>query len=98
MATPASVVRQILETASDELPERWHQKWRTMDRAWTGNKPENNLQEWLVETYFNGVREENLTREDIAKVGALVLRLLRFEPSTRASAQEILQDPWFEDL
>jgi serine/threonine-protein kinase SRPK3 len=61
-------------------------------------KPENNLQEWLVETYFNGVREENLTREDIAKVGALVLRLLRFEPSTRASAQEILQDPWFEDL
>jgi serine/threonine-protein kinase SRPK3 len=95
MATPTTVVHQMLETASDELPERWQQKWRTMDSAWTGDKTENSLQEWLDETYFDGVRKEDLTREDIVKVGALVRRLLRFEPSTRASAQEILQDPWF---
>ncbi|KAF2492953.1 kinase-like protein [Lophium mytilinum] len=97
MATPVTVVQQMLETASDELPERWQQKWRTMDSAWTGDKTENNLQEWLEETYFDGVRKEDLTREDIIKVGTLVSRLLRFEPSTRASAQEILQDPWFGD-
>jgi serine/threonine-protein kinase SRPK3 len=95
MATPVSVVRQMLETASDGLPERWHHKWRTMDSAWKGDRTENSLQEWLEETYFDGVRKADLTKEDIVKVGALVRRLLRFEPSTRASAQEILQDPWF---
>jgi serine/threonine-protein kinase SRPK3 len=97
MATPATVVRQMLETASDDLPERWRQKWRAMDSAWTGEKTENSLQAWLEETYFDGVRNQDLTREDIGNVGALVRRLLRFEPSTRASAQEILEDPWFGD-
>jgi serine/threonine-protein kinase SRPK3 len=97
MATPVSVVHQMLQTASDELPERWQQKWRTMDSTWTGDRTANNLQEWLEETYFDGLRNEDLTREDIIRVGALVLRLLRFEPSTRASAQETLEDPWFED-
>ena len=97
MATPVTVVHQMLETASDEMPERWQRKLRTMDSAWAGDKAENSLQEWLEETYFDGVRKEDLTREDIVKVGALVRRLLRFEPSTRASAQEILQDAWFGD-
>ena len=95
MATTTTVVQQMLETASDELPERWQQKWRTMGNTWTGEKIENNLQEWLEETYFDGVRNEDLTREDIKKIGVLVRRLLRFEPSARASAQDILQDPWF---
>ncbi len=97
MATPVTVVRQMLETASDELPERWLQKWQTMDSTWTGDKTENSLQEWLVETYFDGVRAEDLTQEDVVRLGALVLKLLRFEPSTRATVQEVLQDPWFRD-
>lgn len=97
MATPLSVVRQMLETASDDLPQRWQQKWRAMDSAWTGVPTENNLQEWLEQTYFDGVRREDLTREDILNVGALVRRLLRFEPSTRASAQEALLDTWIRE-
>ena len=97
MATPVSVVHEMLETASHELPKRWQKKWQTMDSAWTGDKTGISLQECLEETYFDGVRKEDLTREDIVKVGALVRRLLRFEPSTRASAEEILQDPWFGD-
>jgi serine/threonine-protein kinase SRPK3 len=95
MATPVSIVRQMLETASDALPERWQQKWRTMDSTWTGDKTENSLQEWLGDTYFDGVRREDLTREDMVKVGALVSRLLRFESSTRGEAREVLEDPWF---
>lgn len=55
-----------------------------MDSAWNGDKIENSLQEWLEETYFDGVREEELTKDEIAKVGALVYRLLRSEPSKRA--------------
>jgi serine/threonine-protein kinase SRPK3 len=97
MATPVSVVRQMLETASDELPERWQQEWRAMDSTWTGGKTVNTLQEWLEETYFDGVRKEDLTRDDIVKVGKLVAKLLRFEPERRTSAQEILQDPWLRD-
>jgi serine/threonine-protein kinase SRPK3 len=97
MATPVSVVQQMFETASDRLPERWQQKWQAMDSARAENETENNLQEWLEETYFDGVRREDLTRGEIVKVGALLGRLLLFEPSTRASAQEILQDPWLEN-
>jgi len=97
MVTPVTIVHQMLETASDELPERWHQKWRTMDSRWIGDKTENTFQEWLETTYFDGARKEDLTREKILKVGALLRRLLRFEPSTRTSAQEILQDPWFRN-
>ncbi|KAF2822686.1 kinase-like protein [Ophiobolus disseminans] len=97
MATPVNVVQQMLETASDELSVRWQQKWRTMDSTWTGSKTENSLQEWLEETYFDGVRKEDFAREEIVQVGALVRRLLRFEPSSRASAQETLEDPWLGD-
>jgi serine/threonine-protein kinase SRPK3 len=50
MAIPVSVVHQMLETASDKVPERWQHKWRGMDGTWTGKKTENNLQEWLEET------------------------------------------------
>ena len=46
--------------------------------------------------YFDGERNKDLTREDILKVGELVRRMLRYEPSMRASAREILQDPWFK--
>ncbi|CAA9962520.1 serine protein kinase [Pyrenophora teres f. maculata] len=97
IATRVSVVQQMLESTSDELPERWQQKWRTMDSEWTG-KSENKFQEWLEESYFYNERKQGLTREDVIKVGALVCRLLRFEPSTRASVQEVQQDPWLRDV
>ncbi|KAF2789430.1 hypothetical protein K505DRAFT_253397, partial [Melanomma pulvis-pyrius CBS 109.77] len=95
MTTPTILVRQMLDMASDGLPERWHQTWRAMDSASPGEKSGSTLQEWLEEMYFDGERNEDLTREDILKVGELVGRMLRFEPSMRASAREILQDPWF---
>ncbi|KAI0809592.1 kinase-like protein [Xylaria sp. FL0064] len=95
MTTPTILVRQMLERASDGLPERWQQTWRAMDSASPGEKSGYTLQEWLEEVYFDGERNEDLTREDILKVGELVRRMLRFEPSMRASAREILQDPWF---
>lgn len=82
---------------SDELPTRWLPKWQAMNNIRPEEKKEITLQGWLEEVYFDGERSEDLTREDIVKVGALVRRLMRFEPSARASAREILEDPWFED-
>jgi serine/threonine-protein kinase SRPK3 len=97
MANPGSVVEQMHGATSDELPERWLQKWNSMDRTGTEEESAYDLQKWLEETYFDGDRREDLTRDEIGQLGVLLRRLLRFEPSTRASAREIAQDPWFRD-
>jgi hypothetical protein len=57
-----------------------------------------NLQEWLDEVYFDSALSPDLTREDIVRLGQIVGRLLHFEPSARASARQILNDPWFNDV
>ncbi|KAF2420196.1 kinase-like protein [Tothia fuscella] len=98
MTTPTILVRQMLEMANDELPERWQQTWRAMDSASPGEKSGYTLQEWLEEMYFDGERNDDLTREDILKVGKLVRSILQFEPAKRASAEELLQDSWFKEL
>lgn len=96
MTTPTILVRQMLEMCSDGLPERWQHSWYAMDSRAPGEKSGYTLQEWLEEMYYNGERNEDLTREDILKVGELVRGMLRLEPSTRTSARDILQDPWFK--
>ncbi|KAH8708479.1 kinase-like domain-containing protein [Phaeosphaeriaceae sp. PMI808] len=45
------------------------------------------------EMYFDGERSEDLSHGDILRVGALIRRMLLFEPSARPSPREILQDP-----
>jgi serine/threonine-protein kinase SRPK3 len=95
MTTPTILVRQMLEIANDELPERWEQTWRAMNSASPGEKSGYTLQEWLEEMYFDGERNNDLTREVILTVGKLVRSMLQFEPSKRASAEKMLQDPWF---
>ncbi|KAI9679435.1 MAG: hypothetical protein M1817_005457 [Caeruleum heppii] len=96
MTTPTILVRQMLEMANDGLPERWQPKWKAMDKESPGEESGHTLQEWLEEMYFDGERKAELTREDMLKLGQLIERLLRFEPSERASASEILQDSWFQ--
>lgn len=85
--------------ATDKLPERWQNKWNTMKTgdvmATETTGP--NLQKWLEEVYFDGPLSPDLTREDIVRLGQIVGRLLHFEPSARASATQILDDPWFNE-
>jgi serine/threonine-protein kinase SRPK3 len=97
LASPDSVAEDMLESTDDDLPQRWHEKYRTIVKEWTGEKPNSRLQKWLEEVYFDDRKRQVFTREDIVKIGDLVRKLLRFEPSTRASVDEILQDPWFTD-
>ncbi len=98
MITPPALVRQMLDTTGNELPQRWQPAWRAMEDA---NKMEfgqtHKLQEWLKEVYFDRDMEVSLTREDIVKVGKLVRKLLRLEPLERASARDLLQDSWFQE-
>lgn len=87
------------EMASDNLPKRWQKKWDTMIKGdvLAAESSQPNLQEWLEEVYFDGRRTSDLTREDIMRLGKIIGRLLCFEPSARASARHILDDPWFNE-
>lgn len=82
------------EMISDTLPERWQNEWNAMKGEVSGEIG-GTLQDWLEETYFDEDKKQDLTRQDIKTLGRIVARMLRFEPSTRASAREILNDPWF---
>ncbi|GAD93487.1 conserved hypothetical protein [Paecilomyces variotii No. 5] len=97
LITPEILVGQMREMASDELPQRWQAQWETMAQTTTMENSGRNLQEWLEEIYFDGERKEDLTREDIVNLGLFIGKLLWFEPSSRASAREVLGDPLFRD-
>ena len=97
MITPSSLVRQMLETVSDDLPDRWKMDWHVMEQTLDESDPTSSLQEWLEEMYFDGERREDLSREDNMRVGALIRSMLRMEPSARASAKEVIQDAWFRE-
>lgn len=87
------------EMATDDLPERWQEKWNTMNvgDGMTTESSGSNLQEWLEEVYFDSRLSPDLTREDIEKLGKIIGRLLHFKPSARASARQILNDSWFNE-
>lgn len=99
LITPTILVGQMQEMASDDLPERWHGIWETMkgdhDEPPDSNAP--NLQEWLEKLYFDSPHSPDLTKEDIARLGQIIRSLLLFEPSARASAKQVLDDPWFDE-
>ncbi|CEL03982.1 hypothetical protein ASPCAL05116 [Aspergillus calidoustus] len=96
MITPSILISQMREMATDDLPKRWQ---KMADMICEGEKldaedPAPNLQEWLEEVYFDGSRTHDLSSEDIVSLGHIISRLLCFEPSARASAKDILKDPW----
>ncbi|KOS47027.1 hypothetical protein ACN38_g1996 [Penicillium nordicum] len=99
LITPPILVNQMREMASDDLPERWHKIWETMkvDDSKPTEGPVPNLQEWLEELYFDSPHSPDLTKEDIARLGQIIESLLLFEPSARASAKQVLDNPWFNE-
>lgn len=94
MATPSSVAGEIQEMISDTLPERWQNEWNAM-KGRASCETGVTLQAWLEETYFDEDKKQDFTTQDIKMLGGIVARTLRFEPSTRASARDILNDPCF---
>lgn len=81
------------EITGEIIPGRWQNLWEAMDSGITADsEPGSGLQEWLEEMYFDGERRQDLTGEEITRLGSVILKLLRFEPSARAEAREILDD------
>ncbi|CRG82799.1 Dual specificity protein kinase KNS1 [Talaromyces islandicus] len=97
LTTPAILVSQMQEMASDPLPVRWKDLLETTHSKSPADIAGPTLQQWLEEMYFDGERKQNLTKADIVKLGYIIGKLLLFEPSTRASAREIPNDPWFSN-
>ncbi|PGH28484.1 CMGC/SRPK protein kinase [[Emmonsia] crescens] len=99
LTTPTILVGQMQQMTSDDLPERWQGIWDTMNagdiRITENTGP--NLHEWLEEVYFEDLKSPDLTREDIVRLGQIIGKLLQFEPSARASARQVLDDPWFKE-
>jgi serine/threonine-protein kinase SRPK3 len=96
VTTPAILARQMLETVNDDLPDRWKREWHAMKGTLSDNSSTCSLQDWLEEMYFDGERREDISREDIVRVGMLIGSMLRMEPSARASAKAVIQDAWFQ--
>ena len=95
MLTPRTLVQQMMEFATDELPARWQGEWQRMQGDLTHDQSYT-LQGWLGEVYFDDDKQAGFTREEIAGAAGLIARLLRFEPSRRATASEALADAWFK--
>ncbi|QQK42274.1 protein kinase [Penicillium digitatum] len=85
LITPTILVGQMREMATDEIPERWQDKWNTMNTgdvmATESTGP--NLQEWLEEVYFDGPLSPDLTREDIRDKFLMTLGLMS-DPMTNS--------------
>lgn len=80
MTTPAILVRQMINFASDALPNQWQKPWRKMDAASPHEKEVlgYTLQPWLEEVYFDGEQPEDSNREEMRQVIELVGKMLAF--------------------
>ncbi|KAI1055754.1 hypothetical protein LB506_009215 [Fusarium annulatum] len=96
MLTPPILVEQMIELIDDELPSRWQAKWQAMQG--TPTQPDDDgmkLHSWLEEVYFDSDKKPEFTKNDIKRAAELIARLMRFEPSLRASPNDILAESWF---
>ena len=55
------------------------------------------LPQWLRETYYDDDKLPYLTEGGLEAISKVLLRLLRFRPSERPSANDVLLEPVFGD-
>ncbi|EMT62640.1 Serine/threonine-protein kinase SKY1 [Fusarium odoratissimum] len=96
MLTPPMLVQQMIELIDDELPSRWQVKWKEMKGEGLQQQDAWKLQSWMEEVYFDNNKHLEFTRDELRAIAKLIARLMRFEPSTRATPSELLADPWFQ--
>ncbi|KAJ4226658.1 hypothetical protein NW760_008729 [Fusarium oxysporum] len=96
MLTPPMLVQQMIELIDDELPSRWQAKWKEMEGEGLQQQDAWKLQSWMEEVYFDDNKHLEFTRDELRAIAKLIARLMRFEPSTRATPSELLADSWFQ--
>ena len=90
--------KEVINVIKQNLPERWRGKWRKIQDVSVSEDLNWNVKALLDEVYFDKkiYTSFGFFRKHISKVGNLTNRLLRLEPSSGASIQGILDDPWFQ--
>ncbi|KAF5667158.1 dis1-suppressing kinase [Fusarium heterosporum] len=96
MLTPSVLVEQMIELTSDELPSRWQTKWNAMQEDVPQAYGDFTLHKWLEEVYFDNEKQAEFTAEEIARVAEATARMLKLEPSLRATPGEILAQNYFQ--
>lgn len=104
MLTPGILFSQMEEFATDGLPEPWAEpasrlressgRLDMVEGETNQSKGRQELQRWLEEVYLDEDKQQELSSEDLRKVAELVSRMLRFKPSKRATASDLLADAW----
>jgi serine/threonine-protein kinase SRPK3 len=85
----------MMDLTSDALLKRWKGQWPATETASMSGNTGHTLQSWLEKAYLEGNKSKDFSQKDIEKVGEIVGQLLVFEPNARASAADVLRDPWF---
>jgi serine/threonine-protein kinase SRPK3 len=62
------------------------------------NEIKYNLEQLLQELYFDPDRAAYFSQQDITRLAGLIGKLLRYDPSSRATAAEISSDDWFRGI
>ena len=107
MATPPVVVHEMTEYVKDTVPERWQEQCEQNLKEYAafaaayatgeeGDAKVQTLQEMFEQIYFDGPRTAKFRKKDVRAIGKLVAQLLKFEPGSRATARDLLDDPWFQ--
>ncbi|KAI1178993.1 kinase-like protein [Nemania sp. FL0916] len=86
---------QAMQVKLQEMKEKQAQHYTDHDGDDDADSP-HTLQECLERAYYFDERRRELTEQDLAKIGDLVRRLLRWEPADRSSAKDIANDLWFQ--
>lgn len=55
------------------------------------------LSEWLYEIYSEGDKVAHFSEADLNTLGALLQSMMRYRPSDRPRASDLLLHPWFQD-
>lgn len=96
MLTTPILVQQMTELIDDDLPSRWQVKWQEMRRKALDEEDTWTLQSWMEEVYFDKGKHPEFTRDEVRAAANFIARLMKFEPSLRATPSEILTEPWLQ--
>jgi hypothetical protein len=80
----------MIELTSDELLSRWQAKWHAMEEDVPQIDGDFTLHKWLEGVYFDNGNQAEFTAEEIARIAEAIARMLKLEPSLRATPGEIL--------
>ncbi|KAI1173944.1 kinase-like protein [Nemania sp. FL0916] len=96
-AIPASMVAEMRQTLTDEFPERWREKWEKMKGNFEGESITRlTIHDCVQGSYFFKDRKPDFTDAELRTIVELIDRMLKFEPSLRASPRDILNHSWFD--